>query len=112
GQSFGPVHILTTAVIALAGLTFRIFKRQLGSLGGDNQWAGIVFRSNQVDMRFLATTFVDDGLPDIGIKRFKGLLGIKHGRSLLSCKVSCAAGKRARLYLNRGLFSPLIFSRG
>src|SRR5690625_2690552 len=61
GQAFALVYILTTAVVALAGVTFGVLIGQFGTLSRHHQRAGVVFRGNQFDVLFLTATFVFDG---------------------------------------------------
>ena len=62
---FNLVDYLTSAVIALAGITFGILVCETRAHGAHHFVADIVFRSNQLDTVFLATVFGCDEVENL-----------------------------------------------
>ena len=78
GQGFDHIHILATTVVTLGGVTFGVLVGQLGALGFHDTGAGVVLRRNQLDMLFLTTGFVCDGLPQLRIIIGDGHVTFQH----------------------------------
>ncbi len=77
-QGFNHIHILATTVVALGGVTFGVLVGQLGALGFHDAGAGVVLGRNQLDMLFLTTGLVCDGLPQLGIIAGNGHVTFQH----------------------------------
>ena len=60
-QRFDHINKFTAAVIALAGIAFSVFIGELAALRFHHGGAGVVFRSDQLDMVLLALIFMGDG---------------------------------------------------
>ena len=67
-QCLGNIHVLATAVVALARITLGILVGQHRTLRLEHARAGIVLRSNQLDMVFLPATLAVDGPGKLGVK--------------------------------------------
>ncbi len=80
GQLLGHVDVLASAVIALAGIAFRILVGQLAALRFHHRRAGVVFRSDQFDMILLAAVFVLDRGPQFGVGHGDGVFAGEHGK--------------------------------
>ncbi len=78
-QLFRHVHIFAAAVVALAGIAFRILVGQLAALRFHHCRAGVVFRRDQLDVIFLAAVFILDGRPQIGVGMGDGVFAGEHG---------------------------------
>ena len=78
-QLLHDIHILTAAVIALAGIPFGIFVGQHRPLRLHHRRAGIIFRSDQLDIFFLALHLAFDRLPEIGVNVIEGQFRGQHG---------------------------------
>ncbi|MOA01199.1 hypothetical protein D3C78_1205900 [compost metagenome] len=61
GQLLDLVHMLATAVVALARVAFGVLVGQAAALGLHHALAGVVFRGDQLDVVFLTTFFFLDG---------------------------------------------------
>ena len=72
-QLFSLIHILATAVVTFAGVTFRIFISQLAALRFHYRRAGVVLGGDQLDVIFLATVFILNHGPQIGISLSDGI---------------------------------------
>ena len=57
GQLLDDVHVLAATVIALARITFGVLVGQHRALRLEHARAGVVFRSDQLDVLFLPRTF-------------------------------------------------------
>src|SRR6266849_4028740 len=71
GESLNDIHKLAAAVIATAGITFRIFIREHGALGSQDRGTGVVFGSNHLQPLLLAAAFALDRLPNLSIRLFE-----------------------------------------
>ena len=69
-QIFDDIHALTSAVISLAGITFRIFIGQGTAHSRHDCLAYPVFGSDQFNMTVLTILLVDNGLCHLGINFF------------------------------------------
>ncbi|MNN20420.1 hypothetical protein D3C81_1336990 [compost metagenome] len=78
GQGFDHVDVLTTAVVTLGRVAFSVLVGQLGALGFHDAGAGVVLRRDQLDMFFLTTGFVCDGLPQLWIIAGDGHVTFQH----------------------------------
>ena len=72
-QSFRLINEFTAAVIALPGISLRVFIGQYRSLSLQHAGAAVVFRGNELDVLLLANGFSAHGGPQFGIKGFNGL---------------------------------------
>src|SRR5690606_2572023 len=73
---------------------------ELAALGLHDPWAGVVFRRDQLDVVFLATVLVGDGLGEFGVVAFDAGVARKHrlsGRGWGSCDCSPCPGAEAAL---------------
>ena len=96
-QILSLVHILAAAVVALAGVTFRVLVGQRGALGLHHAGAGVVLRGDQLDMLFLATLFLADSGENLVVESLDGHVVVKHGVPLAgSGSFSWAVALRAR----------------
>ena len=82
-QLLHDVYVLAAAVIAFAGIPFGILVGQHRPLRLHHRRAGIIFRSDQLDIFFLALLFRFDCLPDIGVNVFEGQFRGQHGGLIL-----------------------------
>ncbi|MNJ23922.1 hypothetical protein D3C77_183230 [compost metagenome] len=57
GQLLNFIHMLTTAVVALARIAFSVFVGQAAALGLHDTLAGVVLRGDQLNVIFLALLF-------------------------------------------------------
>src|SRR5690606_25377714 len=78
GQLLDNIHVLAAAVIALAGIAFGVFVGQLRTLRFHHGRAGVVFRSDQLDMLFLALVFLLDGSPQLRVIVGKAAVRVEH----------------------------------
>ena len=63
-------NILTSAVVALSGITFGIFVREGAAHGGHNRLAYEILRSDQLDVVVLTLHLTCDTRSDLGVNRF------------------------------------------
>ena len=82
-QLLHHVYVLAAAVITLARIPFGILVGQHRPLCLHHRRAGIIFRSDQLDIFFLALLFRFDCLPDIGVNVFEGQFRGQHEGSVL-----------------------------
>ena len=80
GQLLGDVHIFAAAVVALAGIAFGILVGQLAALRFHHRRAGVVFRSDQLNVIFLAAIFVLNRGPQFGVSHGDGVFAGEHGK--------------------------------
>jgi hypothetical protein len=66
-QLFGYIHKFATAVVTLAGIAFGVLVRQHRALGLEHARTGVVFRSDQLDVIFLALALGRNGVRQFGI---------------------------------------------
>src|SRR5690606_584814 len=78
--------IFAAAVVALAGIPFRVLVGQLGALRRHDRRAGVVFGSDQLDVLFLAYFFFLDGGPDFGVHLGQGEFAVEHDGEFLERK--------------------------
>src|SRR5208337_1869196 len=80
-QIFDDIGKLASAVIALAGITFRVLVGEHGPGGFKHSLADKVFRSDQLQPFMLAANFVVDSVRNLGINFIErtGHRGIFHG---------------------------------
>ncbi len=78
-QVLDDVNEFAAAVIALAGITFRVFIREDAAGGLQNRFRSEVFAGDQFEAAVLALDFVLDGFVNVGIDG-----GKRAGHSLLS----------------------------
>ncbi|MNX93962.1 hypothetical protein D3C86_1261770 [compost metagenome] len=64
GDLFDLVDKFAAAVITLAGIALGIFVGQHRALSRQNIGGNDVFRSDELDLRFLAVEFLGDGVSD------------------------------------------------
>ena len=69
-QILDDIHALTTTVISLAGISFRIFIGQWTSHSCHNSLTYPVFRCDQLDVTVLTILLVNNGLCHFGIYSF------------------------------------------
>ncbi|CDH43407.1 hypothetical protein BN874_120058 [Candidatus Contendobacter odensis Run_B_J11] len=81
-QLLGDVHELAAAVVAFAWITFGVLVGQHRTLGFKHARAGVVFRSNQLDVGFLALLLALQGGPQLIVKPGNPHLSTEHLRPL------------------------------
>ena len=67
GELLGHIHVLTTTVVAFAGVAFGIFVGQLGALRLHHSRGGVVFTGDQLNMVLLAKVFCLNRCPEFGV---------------------------------------------
>ncbi|MCY1403791.1 hypothetical protein D9M71_189850 [compost metagenome] len=85
GQLLDHVDVFAAAVVALAWVAFGVLVGQHGALGFHDGWAGVVFRSDQLDVLFLALSFLLHGGKEIGVVLGNGQITAEHGGPQGSC---------------------------
>ncbi|MNM67033.1 hypothetical protein D3C81_785500 [compost metagenome] len=85
GQLLDHVDVFAAAVVALAWVTFGVFVGQNRALGFHDSRAGVVFRRNQLDVLFLALSFLLHGGKEIGVVLGNGQITAEHGGPQGSC---------------------------
>ena len=78
GELFGDIDDLAAAVVAAAGIAFRVFVGQDGALGLQHGGGDDVFRGDQLDLILLAGEFAADGE-----RQFRIAVGEGGGEELL-----------------------------
>ena len=78
-QALGDVDELAAAVIALTGVTFRVFVGQHRALRGEHPGACEILRGDQFDMFLLSPRFIRHRFGQFGVKTGDGPGGIVHG---------------------------------
>ncbi|MNF99312.1 hypothetical protein D3C84_822050 [compost metagenome] len=73
------VDVLATAVVALARVAFGVLVGQYRALSFHHRWAGVVFRSDQLDVFFLALSFLLHGGKKVGVVLGNGQITAEHG---------------------------------
>ncbi|MNN87855.1 hypothetical protein D3C81_2054640 [compost metagenome] len=79
------VDVFAAAVVTLAWVAFGVFVGQNRALGFHDCRAGVVFRSNQLDVLFLALSFLLHGGKEIGVVLGNGQITAEHGGPQGSC---------------------------
>ncbi|MNO97992.1 hypothetical protein D3C76_897220 [compost metagenome] len=79
GQLLDDVDVLATTVVALARVAFGVLVGQDRALGLHDCRAGVVFRSDQLDMLFLAQSFLLHGFEELGVVLGNGQITAEHG---------------------------------
>ena len=72
-QLFGDIHKFAAAVVTLAGIPFRVLVRQHRALRRQHTRAGVVFRSDQLDVIVLAQTLAFERLPQLRVESGYGV---------------------------------------
>ncbi|MOA06780.1 hypothetical protein D3C78_1264410 [compost metagenome] len=78
GQLLDHVDVLATTVVTLARVAFGVLVGQDRTLGFHDGWAGVVFRSDQLDMLFLAQSFLLHGFEELGVVLGNGQITAEH----------------------------------
>ncbi len=78
-QLLDHVDVFTAAVVALAWVAFGVLVGQYRTLGFHHRGAGVVFRSDQLDMLFLTLSFLLHGGKEIGVVLGNGQITAEHG---------------------------------
>ena len=81
GKALHFVHVLAAAVVALAGIAFRVLVREHAALGLEDPGRGVVFGSNQLDMRFLPSRLGHHGSGQFRVKGSNRCIGHGQGPS-------------------------------
>ena len=79
GQLLNDVDELATAVVTLARVTFGVLVGQDRTLGFHHRRAGVVFRGDQLDVLFLALSFLLHGGKEIGVVLGNSQITAEHG---------------------------------
>ena len=67
GEPLGDIHVLAAAVVALPGIAFGVLVGELRTLRRQDRAAGVVLRSDQLDVRLLTRIFIGDGGPELRV---------------------------------------------
>ena len=104
GQSFHHIDIFAAAVVAPAGVAFGIFIGEHAADGLLDGGADVVFAGDQFQAILLATGFVVDGGPNVGIVQFDKIL---HGENLngLMQGGGTTIVRRRGLFVNRPIIA-------
>ena len=79
-QRFRNVDELAAAVVALAGIAFRVLVRELRPLRGHDRRARVVLRGDELDVLLLAPVLSGDRGPQFGIGLVERGRAMEHGR--------------------------------
>ena len=79
GKLFDNVNVFAAAVVALARITFGVLVGQAAALRFHYARTGVVFGSNQFDVRFLALRLATNGGGQLIIEARDGHIFTKHG---------------------------------
>lgn len=79
GQLFNHVDVFAAAVVTLARITFGVFVGEYRALSFHHRWAGVVFRSDQLNVFFLALSFLLHGGKKVGVELGKCQITAEHG---------------------------------
>ena len=82
GQSLGHIDEFAAAVVTLARIAFGVLVGEHAALRFQHARAGVVLRSNQLDVVFLALALVGDGFGKFSVVLGNGLAAGEHGGSL------------------------------
>ena len=88
-QPLGHVHELAAAVVAAPGVALGVLVGQLGALRFHHPRAGVVLRSDQLNVILLPPPFICDGRGQLRVVTFNTGVFWKHG-SLLQRDVGMA----------------------
>ena len=92
GELFNDVDVLAAAVVALAGIAFRVLVREAGPLGLHDRRGSVVFARDELNVVFLTGGLVADDVPDGGIDGLNGIGALEHDFSSFSKTAADAAG--------------------
>lgn len=92
GELFNDVDVLAAAVVALAGIAFRVLVREAGTLGLHDRRGSVVFARDELNVVFLTGGLVADDVPDGGIDGLNGIGALEHDFSSFSKTAADAAG--------------------
>ncbi len=81
-QGFRHVDVFAAAVVALAGIAFRVFVGEHRALRLEHARAGVVFRGDQLDVVFLAFALAGDRLREFWIETGNRHFRIEHEMDL------------------------------
>ncbi|MCY1174795.1 hypothetical protein D9M73_150070 [compost metagenome] len=73
------VYVLATTVVALARVAFGVLVGQYRALSFHHRRAGVVFRSDQLNVLFLALSFLLHGGKEIGVVLGNSQITAEHG---------------------------------
>ncbi|MNN20665.1 hypothetical protein D3C81_1339560 [compost metagenome] len=79
GQLLDHIDMLAAPVVTLARVAFGVLVGQFGALGLHHLGAGVVFRSDQLDVVFLALHFTADGRGQCRVEIGQGQALVEHG---------------------------------
>jgi hypothetical protein len=79
GQLLDHVDVLATTVVALAWVAFGVLVGQYRALSFHHRRAGVVFRSDQLNVLFLALSFLLHGGEEIGVVLGNSQITAEHG---------------------------------
>ncbi|MNO71754.1 hypothetical protein D3C76_626770 [compost metagenome] len=79
GQLLNNVNVLATTVVTLAWVAFSVLVGQDRALSFHHRWAGVVFRSDQLDVFFLALSFLLHGGKKVGVVLGNSQITAEHG---------------------------------
>src|SRR5215471_20790384 len=77
-ELFGDVDTLAAAVVALAGIAFRVLVGELRTLRRHDRRTRVILGGDQLDVGFLAVVLATDGLPELGVRLLQGLRTAEH----------------------------------
>jgi hypothetical protein len=78
-QPLGHIHVLATAVVALARIALGVLVGEHRTLRFQHARTGVVLGGNQLDVVFLTPALVRDGLGQFGVECFNSRVAWKHG---------------------------------
>ena len=79
GQLLDHVDVFAAAIVALVGIAFGVLVGQHAALGFHDRRAGVVFRSDQLDVIFLTLGFLLHGGIQVGVEAGEGGFTAEHG---------------------------------
>src|ERR1700686_2189920 len=89
-QLLGHVDVLAAAVVALAGIAFRVLVGEHRALRLQHPWTGVVLRSDELDVLLLAAALALYRARQLGIEAFDSHGRAEHARRLRGVKKSGA----------------------
>ena len=79
GQCLSYIHVLATAVVALARVAFCVLVCELAALGFHHSGGGVVFAGDQLNVLFLAKVLRLNGGKQCGVGVFNQRIAVEHG---------------------------------
>src|SRR5207248_11515108 len=89
-QRLDPVDVLATAIVALAGVAFRVLVGEDRTLGFEHARARIVLGGDELDVLFLAPALAFESLGQLRVEAFDHHGGAEHARAFTRSPVGRA----------------------